>query len=144
MAASDSFFTLTNVQVTANTLSATITLRADGTSWTLTCVYGPQSEADKTTFIEELKSLQPLVRQQLLLLGDFNLITKASDKSNLKINRRLMGKFRKALDHLQLKELKLNGCRFTWTNEQQQPVLTKIDHLFCIDDWDVLFPGAHL
>lgn len=113
--------------------------------WTLTCVYGPQSDTDKLNFIRSSNySVRTSFRQEWLLLGDFNLITKAADKSNLNINRRLMGKFCAALDHLQLKELRLNGRRFTWSNEQENHVLTKIDHLFCTDDRDVLFPPAHL
>jgi hypothetical protein len=77
-------------------------------------------------------------------LGDFNLITKASDKNNLNINRRLIGKFRAARDFLALKDIRMDGRRFTWSNAQADPVLTKIDHVFCTADWDALFPDAHL
>ena len=114
------------------------------TSWTITGVYGPQGEQDKLAFIEELRTLNTMARSEWLLLGDFNLITKAADKSNANINRRLVGKFHGALDFLQLKELHLGGRRFTWSNAQANPVLTKIDHVFHSDDWDMLFPNAHL
>jgi hypothetical protein len=79
-----------------------------------------------------------------LLLGDFNLITKASDKNNLNIDQRLIGKFRAARDFLLLKDMRMNGRRFTWSNAQQDPVLTKIDHVFYSEDWDDLFPDAYL
>ncbi|PNT66613.1 hypothetical protein BRADI_3g14785v3 [Brachypodium distachyon] len=45
LAASDRFFSLSNFTTTANTISASITWREDGSSWTLTEVYGPQGEA---------------------------------------------------------------------------------------------------
>jgi exonuclease III len=144
LALSDSYFTLSDPHATPGSISATVNMRSEGTCWTITCVYGPQGEPEKLAFIEELKALQPLVRDEWLLLGDFNLITKASDKNNQNINRRLIGKFRGALDFLHLKELRLCGRRFTWSNEQENPVLTKIDHVFHSDDWDVLFPNAHL
>jgi exonuclease III len=119
-------------------------MRSEGVAWTLTCVYGPQGEPEKVAFIEELKQLQPFVRPEWLLLGDFNLITRASDKNNTNINRWLIGKFRRARNHLHLKDIRLAGRRFTWSNDQQNTMLTRIDHMFCTDDWDILFPDAHL
>jgi exonuclease III len=144
MAVSDAFFSMSEVSTSNNTVSATITLLADGTSWTMTGAYGPQSEQDKIAFLDEILQLQPLVRDRWILLGDFNLIVKAADKSNSRINRRLMGKFKTVIDSLMLKEMRLNGRRFTWSNEQQNPTHTKIDHVFCSNDWEMLFPAAHL
>ncbi|KAM0822740.1 hypothetical protein ACQ4PT_071319 [Festuca glaucescens] len=144
LSVSDAFFTLSDVHVSANTLSASITMLSEGTSWSITCVYGPQSESDKLLFIEELKGLKSIIQDAWLLLGDFNLITKASDKNNLNINRRLIGKFRAARDFLVLKDMRMDGRRFTWSNAQADPVLTKIDHVFCTTDWDALFLDAYL
>lgn len=42
-----------------------------------------------------------------MIIGDFNLIYQASDKSNLSFNRRLMGKFRRALDECELMDITL-------------------------------------
>ncbi|PWZ12752.1 hypothetical protein Zm00014a_036202 [Zea mays] len=39
-----------------------------------------------------------------------------------------------------LKEIKLNGLRFTWSNEQNNLTLTRIDRLVCTPGWE----GAHL
>lgn len=117
---------------------------AEGTQWTLSCVYGPQGEQEKLLFINDLRGLKFLVRPSWLILGNFNLLTKAANKNNRNINRRLIGSFRGALDHLQLKEIRLSGRKFTWSNAQDTPVLTKIDHFFHTDDWDLLFPNAHL
>jgi hypothetical protein len=58
----DDIFTLTGIHTSANTISATITMRSEGVTWSLTCVYGPQGEPEKVDFIEELKQLQPFVR----------------------------------------------------------------------------------
>jgi exonuclease III len=138
------FFMLSNVHTTTHIISATITMRSEWVAWSLTCVYGPQGEPYKVAFIEELKLLQPFARQEWLLLGDFNLITRASDKNNTNINRRLIGKFRRARNHLHLEDIRLTGLRFTWSNDQQNTILTRIDHMFCTDDWDILFPDAHL
>jgi hypothetical protein len=117
---------------------AFFTLSVEGTPWSITCVYGPQDEHEKRDFIDELRTLKTVVRSAWLLLGDFNLITKASDKNNFNINRRLIDKFRAARDFLELKEMRIDGRRFTWSNAQDDPVLTKIDHVFFSDDWNML------
>jgi hypothetical protein len=111
---------------------------AEGTSWSLTCIYGPQSESAKLVFLEELKALSQIIEKEWLIVGDFNLITCASDKNNTNINRRLIGKFRAARDFMQLKEMRLAGRKFTCSNEQQNPVMTKIGHFFHTDEWDLL------
>jgi hypothetical protein len=56
------------------------------------------------------------MHNRLLILGDFNLIYQEQDKNNSNLNQRLMGAFKAAIDHLRLKEIKLNGRRFTWSN----------------------------
>lgn len=138
------YFIVADTHMTPHTITASIAMRGEGAVWSLTTVYGPQSVSKKLLFIEELKLLQPVVKPEWVLLGDFNLITWASDKNNSNINRRLFGKFRGALDFLHLQEINLGGRRFTWSNEQENPVLTKIDHVFCSDDWDMMFPNALL
>ena len=112
--------------------------------WSLSVVYGPQGDAEKIAFIDELKLLGPSMRTEWVLLGDFNLITKAADKSNSNINRRMIGKFTTALHALQLREIELSGRKYTWTNDQAIPTMSKIDHVFVSDDWDMLFPDVHL
>ncbi|XP_014751138.1 uncharacterized protein LOC106865512 [Brachypodium distachyon] len=144
MAVSDDFFVLSGIHFTTHSITATVTMRSEGIPWSLTLVYGPQSDAEKLLFIDELRLLEPVVKAEWVLLGDFNIITKAADKNNTNINRRLIGKFLGPLNFLQLKEISLGGRCFTWSNEQENPVLTKIDHIFCTDDWDVLFPNALL
>lgn len=60
--------------------------------------------AAKRKFIEELKSIKPRVLDKCLITGDFNLIYKAEDKNNNRLNRRLMGHFRQAIELMELKE----------------------------------------
>jgi hypothetical protein len=83
----------------------------DATEWTLTNVYRPQLEADKIAFLEELNSIQQGI-QGIQSEGDFNLIYKTKDKSNSRLNRRLMGRFKAVLDELELRELPLHGRKF--------------------------------
>ena len=79
-----------------------------------------------------------------LVAGDFNLLARQEDKSNALINRRMMGRFRAKLNLLELKELYLNGRRYTWSNERQMATLKKIDHVFMSNEWDETYPTCFL
>jgi len=51
IAASDRFFNISQPHLTAHTVSTTITMLAENKTWTITGVYGPQSDADKLLFL---------------------------------------------------------------------------------------------
>jgi hypothetical protein len=55
-----------------------------------------------------------------------------------------MVSFKSALDNLLLKEIRLNGRCFTWSNGQATPTLTRIDRFFCASEWEMLFPNCYL
>jgi endonuclease/exonuclease/phosphatase family metal-dependent hydrolase len=107
-------------------------------------VYGPQGDTDKLKFLQEIKQIKQAADNKWLLLGDFNLIYRASDKNNGRVNRRLMSSFRWILDEFELKELYLHGRRFTWTSATDNPTLNKIDHVFCTREWELKHPHCHL
>jgi exonuclease III len=145
LAVNEDFFDLFAVELTASTIAAEITMRADGIKWKITVVYGPQGDAAKLQFLQELKNIPPPPEHnRWLILGDFNLIYQEEDKNNSNLNRRLMGAFRAAINHLQLKEIKLNGRRFTWSNQQDNPTLTRIDKFLCTPEWELIFPACFL
>jgi hypothetical protein len=56
----------------------------------------------------------------------------------------MMARFRRALSSLELKELYLNGRRYTWSNERELPTLEKMDRVFSTMDWEMLYPDAFL
>jgi hypothetical protein len=76
--------------------------------------------------------------------GVFHLIVDATDKNNTNLNRRMMGKFRKLLAEVELKELYLNRRRYTWSNEQERATLERLDRVFSTVDWEVAFPSSFL
>lgn len=47
LAAHEDFFQLTDHHLPTHTVTATCTMRADGTKWQLIVVYGPQGDAEK-------------------------------------------------------------------------------------------------
>lgn len=110
----------------------------------LTAVYGPVDDNLKPAFLDELHAVRAAGQDPLLVCGDFNLIYQAADKSNDRLNRRSMRRFRRALDDTQLDELYLHGRLYTWSNERRRPTLEHIDRAFASADWLELFPNHHL
>jgi hypothetical protein len=48
-----------------------------------------------------------------LLGGDFNLIYKDEDKNNTNLDRAMMGRFRRFIDAVAVKEIPLHGRKYT-------------------------------
>lgn len=55
-----------------------------------------------------------------------------------------MGRFRKLIEDLALKEIPLHGRKYTWSNQQDAPTLVKLDRVLCSVDWEDLFPNCLL
>jgi endonuclease/exonuclease/phosphatase family metal-dependent hydrolase len=94
-------------------------------------VYGPADEARKPDFLLELQQVKPSPQTAWLVMGDFSMIYQASDKNNLNLNRRLMGKFRQAINLCELSEYNLQNRQFTWSNEHEEATLGRLDRCFC-------------
>lgn len=141
---SQDHYQMQNVDIRRYTISATVRRKVDNGVWTVTGVYGPQSDGDKLQFLEEIRAVKQLALQSWTILGDFNMIYRACDKNNSRVNHRLMNRFRWVLDELELKELHLHGRQFTWTSETDNPTQTKIDHVFCTRDWELQHQDCYL
>lgn len=98
LACNDNFFSLSNVVQKQFSLTATVTMKNDNARWSLTVVYGPQQDAQKIEFLAELQEVEQMVSLPWLLIGDFNLIYKTSDKNNSRLNRGMMQRFKGTLD----------------------------------------------
>ena len=99
-------------------------------------VYGPQSNEQKCIFLEELRERRAVCPGAWLVLGDFNMILRASEKRNTNLNRSMMKKFREFVDDQQLREMYMHGRKYTWSNERDLPTLAKIDRVLMTVDWE--------
>lgn len=127
--------------------SVSVQFRPDNASpWWLTVVYGPQGNEEKLEFLRELRTIRAQCVGPWMLAGDFNMIYKEEDKNNSNLNRAIMGRFKRFIDDVAIKELPLYGCQFTWTssNTSANPTLVKLDRVFCSADWEDYFPGCLL
>ncbi|XP_040248925.1 uncharacterized protein [Aegilops tauschii subsp. strangulata] len=114
IAASSDHYTITPqpLLIGAYSVSVLVTELASNAVWSLTGVYGPQEDADKILFLNEMRALQPMCKQEWIIMGDFNLISRMDEKSNGNVNLAMLRRFQAAIDNLNLKELPLIGRRF--------------------------------
>uniref|UniRef100_A0A453RC08 Uncharacterized protein n=1 Tax=Aegilops tauschii subsp. strangulata TaxID=200361 RepID=A0A453RC08_AEGTS len=80
-------------------------------------------DAAKVAFLEELHEIRAYCHILSMLCDGFNLILRSEDKNTDNLNRCMMGKFRRLVNDLALKEVYLHGRRYTWSNEQSPPTL---------------------
>jgi hypothetical protein len=136
--------TITDPLFSTNAITAKVcTPTATATPWWLTVVYEPQEDADKIAFLREIRDIRADCDGPWMLCGDFNMIS-AEDKNNGNLDRRMMGCFRRLINDLALKEVYLNGRRYTWSNEQSPPTLVRLDRVLCTTSWEELHCHSHL
>jgi exonuclease III len=114
----------------------------DNVRWWITTVYGPQRDDDKISFMTELTERRSLCPGPWMVLGDFNLIMYASEKSNDNLDRAMMARFRRFAQCLELRDLYMHGRKFTWSNERESPTMTRIDRALVSIDWDLQYPDV--
>lgn len=114
-------WSVTNAHNTQYTITAHVKNQVTNLGWCIMTVYGPHTEQQKMEFLEELGHIRQRRAAAWLLCGDFNMIYRAADKNNTILHRQLMGRFCRFFNMYELKELPLQGRRFTWSNEQHRP-----------------------
>ena len=56
----------------------------------------------------------------------------------------MMGRFRRCITDLDMKELYLNGRRYTWSNEGMEATLENLDRVLVSVEWEVIYPASFL
>jgi exonuclease III len=140
----EDIFDVQIVRIANFSITAKLTEHNTKSSWTLTTVYGPADDERKLSFLQELVDLHAHIAGPWMVIGDFNLILRDQDKNKRRVNRTWMRRFRNAVDSSCLREIKLIGRRYTWSNEHSDLTLVRLDRAFCNDDWDELFQSAKL
>jgi hypothetical protein len=134
----------TNVLLAAFSITAKFTDRSSNISWNLTSVYGLADDSRKLSFLNKMVDIHANISGPWMVIGDFNLILHDQDKNKSRVNRSWMRHFKHAVDSSFLKEIKLIGRQYTWSNEQDDPTLVRLDRAFCNEEWDDIFQAAKL
>jgi hypothetical protein len=133
----DSVVQVSTIVTSEFCLSADVHVLNEGNDGDLkiTTVHGPTASNRKDDFFGELLSYKPPSGVRWLALGDFNQIRRARDKNKGNVNRGRINRFRDTLHACELSEIHLQNRRFTWSKEQENPTLSKIDAFYCNSEW---------
>lgn len=115
-----------------------------GFSWKLVVIFGSPYEEGKQEFLDELHSVMVSWSGPVILGGDFNLVRFSSDKSNGVINHRWADAFNDWVSKWGFLELSPSNKLYTWTNNQDNLILAKIDRISVTTDWESAFPLARV
>jgi hypothetical protein len=61
--------------------------------------------------------------------GDFNIIRNRSEKNNDRFEERWPFLFNVVIDSLNLREIEMLGCKFTWGNSRRVPTYEKLERV---------------
>jgi hypothetical protein len=76
----------------------------------------------------------------ILLGGDFNLVRSIMEKSNRSISHKWADAFNDCIDKWGLVELNPSNRLYTWINNQDNPILAKLDRFVVSTSRDLTFP----
>jgi hypothetical protein len=73
--------------------------------------------ADKIVFFTELAEHRSLCPRAWMIIGNFNMILRALEKNNDRLDRNTMARFREFASTQELREVYMHGRLYTWSNE---------------------------
>jgi hypothetical protein len=122
-------------------ISCEVRCKKDGFKCRITTVYGTVYEDKRQCFIDELfKIVLDGNKPSIIGGGGFNLVRSQKDKSNGRVDLKWCDSFINWIDKSSLVEIKLMGRNFTWTNIQENALMSSIDRIFCSTDFEVHIP----
>lgn len=118
------------------TYSVTVVVKRGDFTFMCTGVYGPQDDASKRIFLNELRSIRAMNDYAWILMGDFNLLRSELDTTSQVTNIGTMQDFNNFIDEAGLFETPLQGRTFTWSNKRPRPTFSKLDRVLLSGHWN--------
>jgi hypothetical protein len=109
--------------------------------WNFMNVYGVAQEEDKNKFLTELARGVDRNKDPLLIGGDFNIIRSSNEKNKGGIYKHT-GVFNSIINTFELIDIKMCGGKFTWSNNQSNPTLERLDRFLVSKSREHVFPLA--
>ncbi|KAJ4827421.1 hypothetical protein Tsubulata_037290 [Turnera subulata] len=115
-----------------------------GPQWRIIGFYGNPVDSERHVSWQLLKSLKQASRLPWLCFGDFNEITRTSEKlGGARKPERLMAAFRDVIHYCNFEDLGFIGYPLTWDNgrEGSHNIQLRLDRALATSDWVSLFPS---
>ena len=128
-------------EVRSFSLSCLCRIKKNGMLCNFITVYGPTYEDQKESFLAEMRVVCDNDTPQIIG-GDFNMVRSHEDKNNGVIDQTCCDRFNSWIDDCGLIDMNLIGRKYTWTNNQDEVILSHIDMIFCTTNFNLIFPLA--
>ena len=126
----DTKFSILNSWIMDFSISVHLKNKSDPFEWIFTVVYGPVLSSQRSTFLTELRSISGLCSLPWLIGGDFNLIRARHERQGPSFNYILSNRFNNVISDLDLMELPIHNCKFTWARSVSSPSRSLLDRFF--------------
>lgn len=110
--------------------------------WNLITVYGAAHDDMKDAFLTELAQFCSKNKEPYILRGDFNLIRYPHEKNKPSGRNRHTDSFNAIISAFELREITMTGGKFTWTNNQSDHTLERLDRSLMSRSWEDSFSNV--
>jgi exonuclease III len=104
--------------------------------WNLMNVYGAPNDENRDAFLSELAAFCSKSKEPFLLGGDFNIIKYSYEKNKNFHPSRFISTFNAIIYTHELRGVHMSGGMFTWSNNQRDPTLEKLDRVLMSRGWE--------
>jgi hypothetical protein len=110
----------------------------------LVMVYGPAHEDRRDIFLSELAETCAKIKIPTLIGGDFNILRFSNETNKKFVSNKYTDLFNCIINTYELRDLPLIGGLYTWSNNQKDPTLERLDRVLISPDWENCFPLTNL
>lgn len=110
--------------------------------WNIIVVYGTAHEENKVQFLAELSNFCSKSNEPTLIGGDFNIIRFSIERNIFNGISRHSVMFNTLINFHELREIVMTGGLYTWSNNQDPPLLEKLDRILVSKAWEDIFSNA--
>ncbi|KAK1263721.1 hypothetical protein QJS04_geneDACA009440 [Acorus gramineus] len=112
----------------------------------ISVIYGANDSSERQVLWEDLRSLsQQIGSTRWILGGDFNEVRFSQEKKGGQpAHTRRLAKFNKCIADCALQDLKSTGCHYSWSNNQVDRILCRLDRVLVNTSWMTSFPDSYV
>jgi hypothetical protein len=96
-------------------------------------IYGPAQDEKMEQFLTELSTICAKSDLPLIVGGDLNILRYSNESNKTFCAYKYFDMFNWIINSYGLREISLNGGKFTWSNNHADPTLQKLDRLLVND-----------
>lgn len=134
-------FDVTSVELGNFSIMALVVDRKLKKNLRLATVYGPAQDDRKEPFLTELSHICTINSSPMLVGGNFNIMRFSSEKKNKTFKgNKFTDMFNLIINSHDLREISMMGGKYTWRNNQKNPMLEKLDRFLMNESWEQEFP----